>query len=203
MMRLTIALGSLLLAAVAQAGDPSAMTKPCRHSVDANGDGVVTREEAAAHPPLAEGFETWDTNGDGQLDPAEMKAHHEAMHGEMRAKRHERWAAADADGNGSLSRAETEASMPYLAGSFDEIDADKDGQLARAEIHAYRAQSGHPMHTRHGERFKAADTDGDGAIDLAEAQVGLPGLAAQFSTVDANGDGKVTPDEMRAAKQSR
>ena len=202
-MRSTIALGCLLLAAVAQAGDPSAVAKPGRHSVDANGDGVVTREEAAAHPPLADGFDTWDKNGDGQLDTAEMKAHHEAMHGEMRAKRHERWAAADADGNGSLSRAEAGASMPYLAGSFDEIDGDKDGELTRAEVHAYRAQSGQPMHSRHGERFKAADTDGDGAIDLAEAQVGLPGLAAEFSTVDTNGDGKVTPDELRAAKRSR
>jgi Ca2+-binding EF-hand superfamily protein len=48
------------------------------------------------------------------------------------------------------------------------------------------------------ERFKAADVNGDGGIDLAEAQTGLPQLAEKFSTVDADNDGKVTVDELKS-----
>jgi Ca2+-binding EF-hand superfamily protein len=51
------------------------------------------------------------------------------------------------------------------------------------------------------QKFKATDSNGDGSLDLAEAQTGMPGLAERFSTVDANNDGKVTPDELRAGKR--
>ena len=39
----------------------------------------------------------------------------EADHAAMKAHGEERWKAADKDGNGSLSRAEADASMPHLA----------------------------------------------------------------------------------------
>jgi Ca2+-binding EF-hand superfamily protein len=48
------------------------------------------------------------------------------------------------------------------------------------------------------ERFKAADANADGGIDLAEAQTAMPRLAEKFSTVDADNDGKVTADELRS-----
>jgi Ca2+-binding EF-hand superfamily protein len=203
MMRWTIACGSLLLAAVAQAGDPQAAAGTGRPAMDANGDGMISREEAKAYPRLAAGFDTWDTNVDGQLDATEMQAHREAMHGEMRAKAHEHWTEADKDGSGGLSRAEAEASMPRMAADFDAIDANKDGQVTHDEMHAFHMQNRMSMHAHHEERFKSADANGDGAIDLAEAQTAMPRLAEHFSTVDANGDGQVTPDEMRAAKKRR
>jgi hypothetical protein len=40
--------------------------------------------------------------------------------------------AADADGNGQLTRAEAQQ-LPYLPLSFEELDLDKDGLLSRAE----------------------------------------------------------------------
>jgi len=51
------------------------------------------------------------------------------------------------------------------------------------------------------ERLKAADANGDGLIDKAEAEAKLPRIAKRFDTLDANGDGKLSPDEMRAAGQ--
>lgn len=198
-MRWTLAAASIVVAGFAQAGDMHA-THPAGQGPDANNDGVVTREEAKSFPRLAETFDAADRNKDGQLDQAEMTAHREAMHEQMRAKAVERWKAADKDGTGSLSRDEAKASMPHVADDFDQIDANKDGQVSSEEMREFRKSGPHHdgMHMR--EHFKAADTNGDGALDLAEAQTGMPGLAERFSSVDANGDGKITPDELRAAK---
>lgn len=51
------------------------------------------------------------------------------------------------------------------------------------------------------ERLKAADRNGDGLIDKAEAEAKLPRLAKRFDTLDADGNGTLSPDEMRAAGQ--
>jgi Ca2+-binding EF-hand superfamily protein len=48
------------------------------------------------------------------------------------------------------------------------------------------------------EDITAADKDGDGMITLAEAQAGAPKLAEKFASVDANGDGKLSSDELKA-----
>lgn len=52
------------------------------------------------------------------------------------------------------------------------------------------------------ERLKAADTDGNGMINRAEAAA-LPRLAKHFDTIDANTDGNITQDEMRAHRQKQ
>jgi Ca2+-binding EF-hand superfamily protein len=51
------------------------------------------------------------------------------------------------------------------------------------------------------ERLKDADTNGDGLIDRAEAKANLPRVAKRFDTLDANRDGKLSLDELRAAGQ--
>lgn len=52
------------------------------------------------------------------------------------------------------------------------------------------------------ERWAAHDTDGDGAISLAEAQAHAPRLAADFAKADADGDGRVTRAEMHAVRSA-
>ena len=172
-MRWTLAVASIVVASVAQAGDMHAM-----------------------HPA----GQVSDANNDGQIDQAEMTAHREAMHGEMRAKGLERWKAADKDSNGSLSRDEAKALMPHLADNFDRVDGNKDGQVSGEEMREFRKAGPHHDGGRMRQKFEAADKDRDGSLDLAEAQTGMPGLAERFSAVDADNDGKVTPDELRAAK---
>ena len=48
------------------------------------------------------------------------------------------------------------------------------------------------------ERFAAADTNHDGQLTLAEAQAGMPRVAANFSKIDADKSGTVTVVEIKA-----
>lgn len=66
-----------------------------------------------------------------KADPEKCRQQHQARAAEHFKK-------SDADGNGSLSRAEAEKGMPRLARRFDMIDANKDGQLSREEMSAAR-----------------------------------------------------------------
>jgi len=48
------------------------------------------------------------------------------------------------------------------------------------------------------ERLQSADTNKDGFIDKAEAEAGLPRVAKNFDKLDANDDGKLSPDEFKS-----
>jgi hypothetical protein len=52
------------------------------------------------------------------------------------------------------------------------------------------------------ERLRAADTNGDGMISREEAKA-LPRLAGHFDELDADKNGQLTAEEMRAAHQAR
>jgi Ca2+-binding EF-hand superfamily protein len=71
--------------------------------------------------------------------------------------------------------------------------------LASAAINAVAAPEGAGGH-RHGamlERIKAADTNGDGLISKEEAKA-LPMIAKHFDEIDTDGNGQLSPDELRA-----
>ena len=100
--------------------------------LDTNGDGVISRSEAAAKPKLAEHFDEIDTNKDGVLSRDELKAAHKKHAGAKFAK-------LDTDQDGRLSRSEAEAA-PRLAKHFDSIDTNHDGYISRDELKAARQQ---------------------------------------------------------------
>lgn len=109
----------------------------------------------------------------------------------------------DKNGDGVISREEASSSK-WLARQFDDIDANKDGNLSKEEMQAYRTT----MRDKHKEKFvaqfKAADKDGDGALTKEEAEAGkMPRIVKHFDQIDANKDGKVTPDELRAFMMSK
>jgi Ca2+-binding EF-hand superfamily protein len=95
---------------------------------DTNGDGMISREEAAALPRISKHFDEIDTNHDGQLTADEMRAFHQNLRAAHLKK-------LDTDGDGRISRAEAQAA-PRLAEHFDQLDANKDGFLTPDELAA-------------------------------------------------------------------
>lgn len=105
-------------------------------ALDQNNDGMISREEAAAHPRLGQSFDRLDTNQDGVLSREELRAGHRSGH-------HGRRASLDTNGDGSISREEA-GTAPRLAERFDTIDANKDGALTRDELAAWRKSHPRP-----------------------------------------------------------
>ena len=110
---------------------------------------------------------------------------------------------ADTNGDGKLSRAEVEKAMPHLLGKFESIDTNKDGQLSRGEFYAWKKAHRGERQAKAAERFKHADTNGDGKISRAEAEKNAPRLAKKFDAIDADKDGQLTQDELRAYRETR
>jgi Ca2+-binding EF-hand superfamily protein len=111
-----------------------------------------------------------------------------------------RFAKADADRNGVLSRAEVDRGLPGIAPHFNEVDRNRDGNLSPDELRSWTA--GRKGADRKGEGgfagyFRRADANSDGALTRAEVDKALPRLGSKFDRIDANGDSKLTPDELR------
>jgi hypothetical protein len=107
----------------------------------------------------------------------------------------ERMRAADTNADGMISREEAQAGLPGLAARFDTIDANADGNITLAEMQAARAA--HRQGNR-GEGWKQWDADGDGRLSRAET-ASAPRLSQEFGTIDTNGDGFLTVEELQAA----
>lgn len=134
---LLAAFGLVAAGAAHAAGPGPSGAAPARHqalmqrlaAADVNGDGMLSREEAAALPKLAAHFDQVDANHDGFITREELRA---AFMKQVVAHLRK----ADTDGDGRLSRAEAEAGAPRLAAHFDRIDADGDGYITREEMQA-------------------------------------------------------------------
>lgn len=62
----------LVASGIAFAATEEGVTDMSFGEIDANGDGIVTRDEAEAAPGLAESFDSLDANADGVLDESEV-----------------------------------------------------------------------------------------------------------------------------------
>lgn len=150
-------------AGVATAATPSE-SRPGATRIDANGDGVIDRQEAAAHPRLAQRFDELDKNKDGKLSRDELPKRKHRAHRHAGGKdgpRHGHFMSAlDTDKDGRISREEAKA-QPKFAERFEQLDVNKDGFVDRADFEARASQ-------RRDEWFAAADTDKDGKLSKAE-----------------------------------
>jgi Ca2+-binding EF-hand superfamily protein len=149
-----------------------------------------------AETALLRHFDEMDANKDGLLSKAEITSYFDNLRARIEAKLR----AADTNGDQQLSREEAQAALPLVYALFDFLDADRSGQVTKEELGRLMTPEGmEELREMIVRRVKAADTNGDGVLDLAEVQTGLPGLAGKFAMLDKNGDGLLTPDELRAA----
>jgi len=162
-----------------------------RPNPDSNGDGVVTLAEMKAHG--AEMFAKLDTNGDGVLNQADRPDRGAEM-----------FEKADANGDGELTPEEMKAAH----------EARKERWEARRAEHAEQRED------RMAERFAAADTDKSGGLSQDELRAmheargergegmghrrgdrpgGKGGAMMMLRMADTNGDKTVTRAEFDSA----
>ena len=106
--------------------------------MDTDQDGRISRAEFDAGQARKLDFAAVDANKDGFLVRSELRAYHEAMRPQREAERakrfDERFAAADLNRDGKLSRVEVDEKMPRMKDRFAWIDENRDGFISRGEL---------------------------------------------------------------------
>ncbi len=117
--------------------------------IDVNHDGAASREEWVAYGNHDAGFTAIDTNKDGRVTVAELRAFRAAQaktdadRAALKAETPKFDAAdtirmADADRDGGVSEAEWVAYGNHGGAGFTSIDANHDGRITVEELTAYR-----------------------------------------------------------------
>ena len=164
-----------------------------------------------AAPSLAsEGIPGATVRSDSSVAPADRKARFEQWCKdnpekcrEMKAKAQQRREQCKADPE--KCRAEAQARREQWCKDNPEkcremkAKAQQRREQCKADPEKCRAE----MQARSRERFKKADTSGDGRISREEAQKSMPQVARDFDRIDANKDGMVTLEELEAARKAR
>jgi hypothetical protein len=115
----------------------------------------------------------------------------------------------DSNSDGAVSLAEARTGVTTM---FAGADSNKDGRVTREEMMAFHGKmGGHHRGGREGGHSGAEgkrdgkggpmhlDSDGDGALTLAEAQ---GGIESHFARIDSNRDGSVDGAEIRAVHEA-
>ncbi|MDY6922569.1 MAG: EF-hand domain-containing protein [Pseudomonadota bacterium] len=158
--------------------------------------GGVAVAQQSPERPHARGMRA-DADADRRLSQAEFVA-----------ARVERLAAADANGDGSVTademRAAAQARRAQRADArFERLDVDNDGSLSKAEFTARgeaRAERGRRPDRAHRRPGRGDRAEARGPVVIAEARTGAE---TAFARLDADSDGFVTAAERQAARADR
>jgi hypothetical protein len=111
-------------------------------TLDTDGDRLISLAEAqAGAPELASRFSKIDANQDGMLSIDEVVAGRPARDVRIRRDIQEDFAAADANADGLLTRAEAQE-MPIVSDLFGEMDSNVDSHVTLAEIREHARKHG-------------------------------------------------------------
>lgn len=132
-----------LVAGAALAGAAHAQGGGGLAALDANRDGMLSRDEAQSHAHLAQNFDAIDSNHDGQLSRDELMSwhqQHKGMHGGSAGGGGHGggWKRLDTNGDGRIERSEV-ADNPRALARFDAADTNHDGVVTMDEARAARA----------------------------------------------------------------
>jgi len=170
---------------------------------DANGDGVVSKEEAQQardsllrqKPLLRVVLERATKQGSSQPGQggegnAQVK---DAMQGVM--------AIVDANNDGQLQATELRQIVQTgVQGLYAQADTDRDGHLTPTELNA--SVTGMVQAAAQAS-FQAADKDGNGQLSQAEFdQMIIEPAHTVFRIIDANGDGQISQQESQNAQRT-
>jgi Ca2+-binding EF-hand superfamily protein len=185
----------------ALAQGPGNQARLVLQALDTDHDGKLSAAEIKAAPQT---LLTLDTNGDGQITSDEVAPRPENA-GASADELVKQLMSLDKNGDGVLTPDELPARMQNL---FQRGDANQDGKLTPDEIRAMARRQGMPAggafsragggQMRNDPILNALDTDHDGILSAAEIKAGDESLLA----LDRNGDGEITPDEMRPRQQT-
>ncbi len=189
--------------------------------IDENNDGQISQKEAVDAGNIAVGglFFRADANGDGVVSKEEAKASRDAMLAQKpmvrflieRAKTVKPPAAGatpnpaavfmglvDANNDGNLQATEVrQAVQTAVTGLFAAADTNRDGLMSPVEVNAAIAGA---VKAAQQASFAAADADNNGQISKEEFTKALTDPAnAAFAMLDANNDGQLSPQELQSA----
>lgn len=190
---------------------------PIVTALDANGDGQIDKAELRG---ASAALRKLDTNKDEQISADELRGPSgQRRGGEGDSPRGER-PLGQADGPKGPQPGDGPR-QPWILVHADEIDLDKNKIISRDEIvgEATKAFAGYDTNNddklsaaelsgRGGSRSamggflkghsKEIDRDGDGIVTRSEA---VGNAERMFAKMDTNGDGRITPDEMKASRR--
>lgn len=176
---------------------------------DKNKDGKI--QEAEAPKWMADKFDKLDENGDGELEEKELAQLRQHMkqrqgegmdrpHGDRGARMMEK---RDANGDGMLQKEELPERMQD---KFEKLDKNADGSISKEEMQQMRrrmdkgGEKGKHDPARVSRMFEKRDTNGDGILQIDEAP---DQMKDHFEMIDQNGDGGVSPEELRTMHEMR
>lgn len=173
---------ALSLGSIRTMGSATAFAK-----VDADGDMVITRDEADAMKGLPQQFGKLDANGDSELTMQEFAALSVDSSGDR--------------GQSAEVAAEAETGIDAEAGTgLDRPDEKRSGTRTRTEAEGEATadlEVEDITRTNAVQAFNNVDADGDFKLDQQEA-ARIKGLERQFSELDKDGDGALDYAEFNA-----